>query len=142
MYRHGVQDLGQGVIFDALRKLLFGNFVVKAVVQVRPRQTVQHIPHLGFAVLVFFFERVLVGRMHLNGEVLLGINKFCQNRELLELVAVRAKAAGMRGNVRRQRRAVRQITGTVRVTGQHPRFRQRVKVALDAEIRAQAAAAP
>lgn len=36
MHRHGVQDLGQGVIFDALRKFLFGNFVIKAVVEIRP----------------------------------------------------------------------------------------------------------
>ena len=91
MYRHGVQHVGQGVIFDALRKLLFGYLVVKAVVQVRPRHAVQHIPHLGFAVLVFVFQRVVVGRMHLNRQVLLGINQLCQNRELLELVAVGAK---------------------------------------------------
>ena len=44
--------------FDALRKLLFGNFVRKAVVKVRARHAVQHIPHLAFAVLVFFFKRV------------------------------------------------------------------------------------
>lgn len=36
MHRHGVQDLGQGVIFDALRKFLFGDFVRKAVVEIRP----------------------------------------------------------------------------------------------------------
>ena len=68
--------------------------MVEAVVKICARLTVQHIPHLGFAVLVFFFERVLVGRMHLNGEVLLGINKFCQNRELLESVTVGAKQPG------------------------------------------------
>ena len=116
--------------------------MVKAVVQVCPRHAVQHIPHLGFAVLMFLFERVLVGRMYLNGQVLLGINKFCQNRKLLESVTVGAKAAGVRGNVRRQRRAVGQIARAVRVAGQHPRFGQRFKVALDAEIGAQAAAAP
>ena len=80
--------------------------------------------------------------MHLNGQVLLGINQLCQNRELLELVAVGAKAAGVRGNILCQRGAVGQIAGSVRVAGQYPRLCQRVKVALDAEIGAQAVAAP
>ena len=57
MHRYGVPDLGQGVIFDALRKLLFGDFVRKDVVEIRPRHAVQHIPHLAFAVLVFIFQR-------------------------------------------------------------------------------------
>ena len=142
MHRHSIQHLGQGVIFDTLRKLLFGNFVVEAVVQARPRLAVQHIPHLGFAVLMFIFQCVVVGRMHLNGEVILGINKLRQNRELLKFIAVGAKAAGVGGNILRQRAAVRQVTRTVRVAGKHPRLRQRIKVALDPEIRAQAAAAP
>ena len=142
MHRHGVQDLGQGVIFDALRKLLFGDFVRKAVVEIRPRHAVQHIPHLGFAVLVFVFQRVVVGRVHLNGQVAAGVDELCQDRELLKFCAVRAQGFGVRGHVVRQRRAVGQIARAVRMAGQHPRFGQRFKVALDAEIGAQAAAAP
>ena len=80
--------------------------------------------------------------MHLNGQVLLGINKFCQNRELLESVTVGAKAAGVGGKIRRQRGTVRQVTRAVRVAGKHPRLRQRVQIALDAKVTAQAAAAP
>ena len=142
VYGHGVQDLGQGVIFNALRKLLFGDLVRKAVVEIRPRHAVQHIPHLGFAILVFVFQRVVVGRVHLNGQVLAGVDELCQDRELLKFCAVRAQGFGVRGRVVRQRRAVGQIARAVRVAGQHPRFGQRFKVALDAEIGAQAAAAP
>ncbi len=142
VYGHGVQDLGQGVIFDAFRKLLFGDFVRKAVVEIRARHAVQHIPHLGFAVLVFVFQRVVVGRVYLNGQVLAGVDELCQDRELLKFCAVRAQGFGVRGHVVRQRRAVGQIARAVRVAGQHPRFGQRFKVALDAEIGAQAAAAP
>ena len=142
MHRHSIQHLRQSVVFNALLKFRFGDLVVEAVVKICARLTVQHIPHLGFAVLVFIFQCVIVGRMHLNGEVILGINELRQDRELLKFVAVGAKAAGVGGKIRRQRGTVRQVTRAVRVAGKHPRLRQWIKVALDSEIRAQAAAAP
>ena len=142
VYGRGVQNFRQGVVFDALLKFLFGDLMVKAVVEERPRLAVQHIPHLGFAVLVLIFQGVLVGGVYLNGQVALRVDELRQDRELLELIAVGAKAAGVRGDIIRQRRAVGQIAGAVRVAGQYPRLGQRVELAVDAEIGAQAAAAP
>ena len=103
MHGHGVQNFRQGVILDALREFLLGNFMVKAVVEERPRLTVQHVPHLGLAILVLVFQRVVVGGMHLNRQIVLRIDEFCQDWELLKLCTIRAKAAGMRGNIVRQR---------------------------------------
>ena len=142
VHRHGVQHLGQGVILDALLKLRLGDFMVKAIVQEGTRLTVQHIPHFGLAVLMLVFQRVLVGGVYLNGQIVLCVNELCQDWELFKLLAVGAKAARVGGHIVRQRCAVRQIAGTVRVAGKHPRLGQRVQIALDAKVTAQAAAAP
>ena len=80
--------------------------------------------------------------MHLNRQIVLGINEFYQNWELLKLLAVGTKAARVRCNVFCKGGAVRQIAGAVRVAGKHPRLRQRLQIALDAKVTAQAAAAP
>ena len=107
-----------------------------------PPGIVNNIPHFGLAVLMLVFQRVLVGGVYLNGQIVLCVNELCQDWELFKLLAVGAKAAGVRDNILCQRGAVGQVTGSVRMAGQHPRLRQRVKIALDAEIGAQAAAAP
>ena len=114
----------------------------EAIVEGRTRFCLQHIPHFGLAVLVFVLQGVGVRGVHLNGQVLLGVDELCQNGELLELYAVGAKAAGVRVNVLLQSRAVRQVAGAVRVAGEHPRLTQGVHLALDAVLGTQFFAAP
>ena len=141
-HRHGVQHLGQGIVPDALFQFFPADFMVKAVIQERARFTVQHIPHLGLAVLVFVFQRILVGGVYLNGNVILGVNELGQNGEHFKLFAVCSRRFRVGGQVVRQHGAVRQIAGAIGMAGKHPGFRQRVQIALHAKVSAQAAATP
>ena len=144
VHRRGVQHFGQGVVLDAALELLLGDGVVEAVVQKCAGLAVEDVPHLGLAVLVFMLERVFVGGVHLDGQVVFGVDELGQDGEILELFAVGAKDAfALFGDVFGQRHAAFDNDGRpVRVAGQHPGFGQRVQVALYAEIGAQLVAAP
>lgn len=57
----------------------------EAVVEGGTRLCFQHIPHLGLAVLVLVLQSVFIGGVHLNGQVLFGINELGKYGELTEL---------------------------------------------------------
>ena len=141
-HRHRIEYFGQRVFPDALGKFLFGNFMGKAVVQEGTRLGVQHIPHLGLAVLALVLQRVGVGGMHLNGQIVFCVNELGENGKLLEFPAVGTGGLRVGGKVIRQCGAVLQIGRPVRVRGQHPRLGQRVQVALHTKLGFQTLAAP
>ena len=116
--------------------------MVKAIVQKGVRLTIQHVPHLSLAVLVLIFQCVLIEGVYLDGQIVLCIDEFCQNRELFKFCAISAQCFRVGGRIISQGGAVGQVAGAVRVAGEHPGFGQRVQVALHAKIGAQTAAAP
>ena len=142
VHRHGVQNLRQGVVFDALGKFLFADLMVKAIVQKGVRLTIQHVPHLSLAVLVLIFQCVLIEGVYLDGQIVPCIDKFYQNRELFKFCAIGAQGFRVSGRIISQGGTVGQVAGAVRVAGEHPGFGQRVQIALHAKIGAQTAAAP
>ena len=96
---------------------------------------------------MFVFQRVLVGRMHLDGEVALCVNQLGEDGELLKfpailaqnLFAVFCEISGKRLSVVL---SPHDDGGAVRMAGKHPRLGQRMQVAFDAEVGAQLVASP
>ena len=91
LYFHRVQNLEKRVVFDTLCELFLADLTVEAVVKVSAFLAVYHIPHLGFSVLMLVFQRIGIVRMHLNGQVILRIDKFDQHRKLVKTAAVGSK---------------------------------------------------
>lgn len=147
VHRRSVQHLGEGVVLDPALKFLTTDLVIKPVIEERARLTVENIPHFRLAVLVLVFERVLVGRMDLNGQVALCVNQLGEDGKILEFPAILAQNLfAVFCEISGKRLSVvlpsHNDGGAVRVAGKHPRFSQRMQVAFDAEGGAQLVASP
>ena len=81
---HGypVQDLHERIVRDPAAQLLGRDVAVEPDVNTRALLRVQNIPHLALAVLPLHGERILVGGMHLYGEILLGVDELDHDGEL------------------------------------------------------------
>ncbi len=88
LHWYGMQNLQKRIFLDALRKFLYADLPFKSIVQKRFLPGVHHVPHLGLSVLSFIFQGIPVVRMHLNGQVVSGIDELGQNRKIPEPPAV------------------------------------------------------
>ena len=147
VHRGRVQHLGEGVVLDAALELLFADLMVKPIVQEGAGLAVQHVPHLGLAVLALVLQGILVAGMHLDGQVVLRVDELGQDGEILEPLAVGAQHAlavllHVLGQGETCVRPVHDGGGAVLVAGEHPGLGQGVQLALDAKVGAQLLAAP
>ena len=109
--------------------LFFDDGVGEAVVQVCAGVGFQHVPHLALCVLVLLLHGVHVVGMHLNGQVVPGIDELCNDGKFLKNLAVGTEnPAPVLFDVRRQAqsgvRAGGNEGGAVGMTAQLPGFRQ------------------
>ena len=88
---HRIQYFLNGVVFDPLGEFLSGNLTLESIVNESTRGRVEHIPHLGLAVLSFFGQGKAVVGMNLDGQIVTGIDELDQNREIAESAAVGAQ---------------------------------------------------
>ena len=74
-------------------ELLFGDFFPESIVQECLRPRVQNVPHLGFSVLMLGLQGVGIVGMHLDGKVVLCVDKLDQDGKFTENLAVAAQHA-------------------------------------------------
>ena len=129
LYGNGVQHLLQGILLNPAAVFLFGDGMGEAIVQIGARICLQHIPHFAFAVLVLFFHGIHVIGVHLNGQIIPGINKLGDDGKFPKNLAVGAENpptvllyVGVQGHPRV--RAGGHIAGAVGMAAQLPGLRQ------------------
>ena len=74
------EDFRYSTISDSLFVLLWCNSFLKSCIETCSWFSIKDIPHLRFAKLVMLTLGHLIIGMHLYGEILVGINDFCQER--------------------------------------------------------------
>ena len=77
------EGVGDGVVLDHSLVLLGGNLLLQTAVELGVLVRVHDVPHLGLAALLALALGYLVGGMHLDREVLTGIDKLDEQGELV-----------------------------------------------------------
>ena len=139
MDHYFIQNICESMIADTFLEFFFRNFFCKSVEKACPFCRIHHIPHLGLSILSFIFQCVSIIRMYLNGKVFFCINKFDQNRELLEGLAVSSQNLfTVFINILLQSFpcifSVYDITWSVRMTGKLPGLCQRIPVIFNPKL--------
>ena len=80
LYLHPIEDFRQCLRLNPLCEFFLGDGAVQAVIQRRTRCSIDNVPHLRFSRLALCAHGIGIIRVHLNGEILLGINELNQNR--------------------------------------------------------------
>ena len=147
VYRHIVRDLQQSVVSDPLRELFLAYLVLETVEQFSALVTVNHIPHLGLAVLALDPHRVVVVGVYLHRKVVLCIYQLYQYREILEPLTVLAQYFSaclfdILFKCQPRELALSHYACAVLVAGKLPAFRDLVIVAVLAVFISQSCAAP
>ena len=147
LYRHCIKHLQKCIFLNSSGKFFLADLRLKTIVEKRVFLGIHHVPHLGFSVLALIFQGIPVIRMDLDGQILLCVDKFDQNRKITEPSAVGSKdffscrlyvlfqcLSGIRTVYNRRR--------TVRMTGQFPCLSQHVAVIFFPVLIRQPAASP
>ena len=80
---YAVQNLHQRIVRDAPAELPRRDVAVEPDIDAGVLVCVEDVPHLALAVLPLHRERVLVGGVHLDGQILLGVDELDHDGELL-----------------------------------------------------------
>ena len=91
MHRDIVCHFKQSIVLDTVCEFLAGYLMLKAVEQLCAFLAVNDIPHLGLAVFALDAQCILVVRVNLNGEIVLCVDEFYEDREILEALTILAE---------------------------------------------------
>ena len=136
-HRHLPHLVQQRVVFDTLREFLTRDFLLKAIDELRVRRGLDDVPHLRLARLTLDALRILVIRMHLHREVVVGIDELDEDgRQLLPHCrkVIRQRLA--------RRRAIHDDARAVGMHGHLPALRDLIEIAGLAVLLPQPVAAP
>ena len=80
-YGYTVEYMRNTSVLGTSQKFFLCDLLGKAQINAGLGLTIHNVPHLSFPTLTKVWPRGLVGGMHLNGEIFLGINQFNENWE-------------------------------------------------------------
>ena len=80
------ESIGNGTILHLALVLLGGKLLLETGIEIGSRFGIDDVPHLGLPELIVFAKRHLVVRMHLNGEVFLGIDELDEQGQLVAIL--------------------------------------------------------
>ena len=86
--RNAVQNLCQGIVIDSPPELFSADLLLESIVEKSSGLRIHDIPHFCLPVLSLIFQGKAIIRMDLDGEILIRIDKFDENRKLPEAAAV------------------------------------------------------
>ena len=145
---HMVEHLWQRVVLNGGFECFLADLLLKAIDQLGAGGCVQYIPHLGLAEFVLHTAGIVVIRVHLNRQVVLGINQLNEHRKIGESGGVGAAkrffAHGLYHLLQRLTVIAAAVDGvhTRLVAGQHPALCQFGQVTLEPKVLSQALTAP
>ena len=147
LHRHPVQHLADGAVLRPAAELLRRDLPGKAEVDGGALVAVHDVPHLGLPRLALLPQGRLIGGMHLDGQILPGVDELHQQRKVLHPRAVRApegvlvQRRQLVGGLPRQRAALHR-GDALRPLGQLPALRRDVRRVRLVIVSAQAIPAP
>src|SRR5438128_9033276 len=86
--RFDIEQVLDGVIGYSFNIFFFGDLTVEPRIKFRSLVGLHDIPHFGFTESAFTFCSQLIVGVYLNGKVVVGINKFDEQRESVTICTV------------------------------------------------------
>ncbi len=148
LHLDAAHDVQEHVLLDAAAALLSRDLLLETVDDLRPRLSIEDVPHLHLAVLALVLEGVAVVGMHLHREIVVRVDELDQKREIRIARTVRAERSvrPFARDVRFQRqtriRAVLDDALILLVARKLPALRDLRERRLSAVLRLEARAAP